>query len=76
MSDDLKRAASRKLSKATFLQTVSAVLWSFFGVRKSTSHSEDMQTLNPVHVIIVAVLAAAAFVVGLLVLVNYVVGSA
>jgi amino acid transporter len=76
MSDDIKEAASRKASKATFLQTLSAVLWSFFGVRKGANHSEDMQKLNPVHVIIVGVLAAAAFVLGLLTLVNFVVGSA
>lgn len=76
MSKDIKEAASRKANSATFLQTLSAVLWSFFGVRKGKSHSEDMQKLNPVHVIIVGLLAAAAFVVGLLVIVNLVVGSA
>ena len=76
MSEDIKEAASRKASKATFLQTLSAVLWSFFGVRKGANHSEDMQKFNPVHVIIVGVLAAAAFVLGLLTLVNFVVGSA
>lgn len=76
MSKDIKEAASRKASKATFLQTLSAVLWSFFGVRKGANHSEDMQKLNPVHVIIVGVLAAVAFVLGLLTLVSFVVGSA
>ena len=76
MSEDIKEAASRKANKATFLQTLSAVLWSFFGVRRGKNHSEDMEKLNPVHVIIVGLLAAAAFVLGLLTLVNYVVGSA
>lgn len=76
MSQDIKEATQRKVSKATFLQTLSAVLWSFFGVRKGANHSEDMQKLNPVHVIIVGLLAAAGFVFGLLMLVNYVVGSA
>jgi hypothetical protein len=75
MSEDIKEAVSRKASTATFLQTLSAVLW-FFGVRKGKNHSEDMQKLNPVHVIVVGLLAAAAFVLGLLALVNYVVGSA
>jgi hypothetical protein len=76
MSEDIKEAASRKASRATFLQTLSAVLWSFFGVRKGKNHSEDMQKLNPVHVIIVGLLAAAGFVIGLLALVNFVVSSA
>jgi hypothetical protein len=76
MSQDIKEASQRKASKATFLQTLSAVLWSFFGVRRGANHSEDMQRLNPVHVIIVGLMAAAGFVFGLLMLVNYVVGSA
>lgn len=76
MSKDIKEAASRKASTATFLQTLAAVLWSFFGVRKGKNHSEDMQKLNPVHVIVVGLLAAAGFVIGLLVLVNFVVSSA
>jgi hypothetical protein len=66
---------SDKQNKASFIQTLSAVLWSFFGVRKSESHLNDMQNLNPFHVIIVGFLAAAVFVICLLALVNYVVGS-
>ncbi|MDH4396097.1 MAG: DUF2970 domain-containing protein [Limnobacter sp.] len=55
------------------MQTLNAVLWSFFGVRKGKSHTEDMQRLNPVHVIIVGLLAALAFIVILIVIVNQVV---
>jgi hypothetical protein len=62
-----------KAGKPTFLATLSAVLWSFFGVRRSDKHTEDMQQLNPVHVIIVGVLAAAAFVVTLIVIVKMIV---
>ncbi len=76
MSKDIKEAASRKGTQATFLQTLSAVLWSFFGVRKAKDYADDMQRLNPVHVIIVGVLVAVAFVLGLLAIVNLVVGSA
>ncbi len=73
MSNRLKESPPRKVQRTRFLQTVSAVLWSFFGVRKSQHHCDDMQNLNPVHVIIVGLLAAAAFVLSLLVLVNCVV---
>ncbi len=76
MSKDIKEAASRKGTQATFLQTLSAVLWSFFGVRKAKDYADDMQRLNPVHVIVVGILVAAAFVIGLLIIVNLVVGSA
>lgn len=73
MTQDIKEAVKRKGDKATFLQTLSAVLWSFFGVRKGENHSADMEKLNPIHVAIVGVLAAAAFVIGLIVIVNLVV---
>ncbi|HEY1057196.1 MAG TPA: DUF2970 domain-containing protein [Limnobacter sp.] len=76
MSDDIKQAVSRKADKATLLQTLSAVLWSFFGVRKGKSHAEDMQKLNPVHVILVGIGAAAMFVIGLVMLVKWVVATA
>ena len=51
-------------------QTIGAVLWSFFGVRRSASHEADMAELNPVHVIAVGVAAAAIFVLGLIGLVR------
>lgn len=76
MSDDIKQAVSRKADKATLVQTLSAVLWSFFGVRKGKSHAEDMQKLNPVHVILVGLGAAAVFVIGLVMLVKWVVATA
>ena len=62
------------LRSSSFLQTLSAVLWSFFGVRRSDKHTKDMETLNPIHVIIVGILAAAVFVVSLVMVVKTVVG--
>ena len=56
--DDLKQATQRKMS---FGATVKAVLWSFFGVRKKSGFEEDTQNLNPLHVIIVGVIAAVLF---------------
>jgi hypothetical protein len=72
MSGDLKDAAARK---GSFLQTARAVGWSFFGVRRSADHAQDVQKLNPVHVIIAGLLGAALFVAVLVLLVRYVVGS-
>ncbi|NBW00703.1 MAG: DUF2970 domain-containing protein [Betaproteobacteria bacterium] len=68
---DLKQASVRSSS---FLQTLAAVLWSFFGVRKGRDHDRDMASLNPVHVIITGVLAGALFVVSLIVLVRFILG--
>jgi Protein of unknown function (DUF2970) len=46
--------------KASFVQTVRAVLWSFVGLRKGSEHESDMARLNPVHVIIVRVVVSQA----------------
>ncbi len=57
------------------LQTVSAVLWSFFGVRKGRDHDRDMAQLNPVHVVITGVVLGILFVMTLLLVVNLVIGK-
>ena len=67
---DIKEAARRK---ASFGQTIKAVLWSFFGVRKGKEHDRDMAQLNPVHVVIAGVLAGIAFVLLLLTVVKVIV---
>lgn len=56
-------------------RTMRAVLWSFFGVRKQQDHESDLDTLNPVHVIIAGIIAAAIFVVSLLLIVRLVVAA-
>jgi DUF2970 family protein len=48
--------------RAGFLRTVRAVLWAFFGVRRGAEYERDVVRLNPVHVIIAGVIAAAVFV--------------
>ncbi|CAG9175226.1 DUF2970 domain-containing protein [Cupriavidus respiraculi] len=59
--------------KATFVQTMRAVLWSFIGLRKGTEHERDMANLNPVHVIIAGLIAVAIFVAVLIAIVRAVV---
>ena len=72
MSEELRRAVQRK---ASFLQTMRAVAWSFFGVRKSADYEKDVSQLNPVHLVIAGVLGAALFIAVLLTLVNVVLSS-
>lgn len=72
MSSGLKRAAERPLS---FAQTLRAVAWSFFGVRRSADYHKDVRKLNPVHVIIAGLMGAALFVALLILIVRWVVGS-
>ena len=72
MSADLKQAATRPLS---FVQTVRAVAWSFVGLRKGAGYQQDVQKLNPVHVIVAGLMGAALFVLALVYFVRWVVGS-
>ncbi|WP_322404083.1 DUF2970 domain-containing protein [Massilia luteola] len=52
----------------TFGATMKAVFWSFFGVRKRRDYEHDAANLNPVHVIVGALIGVAVFI-GILVLV-------
>lgn len=70
--DAALRAATQR--KGSFLQTMRAVGWSFFGVRKGAEHDRDMQQLNPVHVILAGILGALLFIALLITIVNAVVG--
>jgi hypothetical protein len=62
--------------KANFGQTFRAVAWSFLGIRRSADHAQDVKKLNPIHVVIAAVVGAAVFVVFLVVLVRFAIGLA
>ena len=59
---------------ATFLQTMKAVAWSFFGVRKGTDLERDTASLNPVHVVVAALIGVALFITVLILIVRSVVG--
>ena len=61
--------------KGSLTRTVRAVGWSFFGVRKGADLDRDVTELNPLHVVVVGVALAAAFVVALVLIVNWVIAS-
>ena len=56
--------------KASFGASMKAVFWSFFGVRKRRDYEDDAVNLNPVHVIVAALLGLAIFIGVLLLLVR------
>ena len=75
MSDepvDLQRATQRR---GSFARTFKAVAWSFFGIRKGAEYERDVAQLNPLHVIVAGIVAAALFVAALVILIQWVVGS-
>ena len=69
---DLKDATQRPASP---LQTMRAVAWSFLGIRRSSGNAQDVQKLNPVHVVIGGIVGAVLFVGAIVMLVRWVVNS-
>jgi hypothetical protein len=57
--------------RGSFLQTMGAVAWSFLGIRRSRDHERDIRRLNPLHVVLAALLGVALFVLFLVVLVHF-----
>jgi Protein of unknown function (DUF2970) len=70
--ENLRDVVQRKLS---LLQTIKAVAWSFFGVRRGSDYQNDVSKLNPVHVIIAGLIGAALFIGALVLLVRWIVTS-
>jgi len=69
---ELKEAVRRP---ATPLQTLRAVAWSFFGVRRAGGLEQDVEKLNPLHLVLAGVTGAVLFVLALLLLVRWVLNS-
>ncbi len=61
--------------KASLLQVVKAVFWSFLGIRKRRDYETDSVELKPHQVIIAGLIGAALLVVGLILLVRLVIGK-
>jgi hypothetical protein len=72
MSQDLKELSQRKLN---FFQTLKAVSWAMFGVRKGQGYEEDIAKLNPVHLVIAGLLFGVIFVLSLVLIVQWAVAS-
>jgi len=61
--------------KAGIGETMRAVAWSFFGIRRGADYERDVQRLNPLHVAIAGIVGATLFVLALVLLVRWVVTS-
>ena len=70
---EAREQRAKQSGRATFLQTVGAVFWSFFGVRKKSDYERDAARLNPVHVIIAGLIGALIFALILILIVKSVV---
>ena len=71
MSGPVREAAAT----ASLWRSVRMVAWAFFGIRKSSESKEDMAQIKPAHIIVVGLALAVVFVLGLVALVQWVVGQ-
>ena len=76
MSDDPTPREADSRPSASFLQVMSAVFWSFFGVRKRSAGERDAVTIKLHHVIIAGLIGAAMLVAAVATLVHFVARSA
>ncbi|MDP3170930.1 MAG: DUF2970 domain-containing protein [Polaromonas sp.] len=61
--------------KGSIWRTVKAVSWSFVGLRARGDYEQDVEQLNPVHIVIVGLLGVLVFVGSLILLATWVVGK-
>ena len=75
MSEPVRPSADVKPSQRqrSLLRTVRAVAWSLIGLRKGSEYQQDVEKLNPIHIIVVGLMAVFLLVMGLIGLVNWVV---
>ena len=59
--------------KGSLLRSMRAVAWSFIGLRKGAEYQRDQERIQPLHVVLVGLVAIFALVLLLIGLVNWVV---
>ena len=69
-------ASEQTPKSASPLQVAKTVLWAFLGIRARAAHESDVTQLKPAQVIIAGLIGAAIFVLSLVLLVRFIVGSA
>ena len=58
-------------TKASGLQVMKAVMWSFIGIRKRSGYEDDVAKIKPAQAIIAGIIGAALFVAVLVTLVTF-----
>jgi Protein of unknown function (DUF2970) len=61
--------------RGSLFRTIKAVLWSFVGLRGRGDYERDVEQLNPVHIVVVALVGIVIFVGGLIFLATWAVGK-
>lgn len=58
--------------KGSLLRSVRAVAWAFLGLRKGSEYRKDLESINPLHIIAIALMGFVLLVVLLMAVVNWV----
>ncbi len=66
---------NKSIATASFGRSVKLVAWSFLGIRKNSEYQQDLASVNPLHIVAVAIGAVLIFVVSLIGFVNWVVAK-
>lgn len=61
--------------RASFGRSVKLVAWSLLGIRSKSGYQQDLAKVNPMHVVLVGLVAVLLLVAGLIALVNWVVAK-
>ena len=61
-----------KRAAGSFGRSLKTVAWSFLGIRKSSEYQQDLASVNPVHIVMIAIGGVVIFVVSLMFFVNWV----
>ena len=61
--------------KGSVWRTIKAVSWSFVGLRSRGEYEKDVEQLNPVHIVVAALVGILVFVGCLILLATWVVGK-
>jgi hypothetical protein len=70
-----KPAERQMAASPSLMRSIKMVAWSFLGIRGNRAYQEDLSKVNPVHVVVVALVGVLLLVVGLISLVNWVVAK-
>lgn len=69
----MSNEAESGTSVGNFLRSFKVVAWSFIGIRKQSEFHTDASSVKPLHVIVVGIVLALLFVLGLITVINLVV---
>lgn len=65
--------APQEPRKGGLLRSVRAVGWALLGVRKGSDYQKDVESITPLQVVVVGLVAVVLLVAGLILLVNWIV---